>query len=105
MLKSFTIESKAGFELNLELTVKAFLAGHAIAEIPTTWRNRTAGRVALSRLGLAAAIPEVVFLRLPTQAPVPRSPRRGRHKIARRFIAESAAVSRIESEWTARNRG
>ena len=33
----------AGFELGLELTVKAFLGGYRIAEIPCTWRDRTAG--------------------------------------------------------------
>jgi dolichol-phosphate mannosyltransferase len=43
MVKSFNVESRLGFELNLELTVKAFLAGHRIAEVPSTWRDRTAG--------------------------------------------------------------
>lgn len=43
VLKSIRIESTAGFELNLELTVKAFLAGCRITEFPTTWRNRTQG--------------------------------------------------------------
>jgi glycosyltransferase involved in cell wall biosynthesis len=43
MLKSMAIESKAGFELNLEITVKAFLSGYKIAEIPATWRDRTEG--------------------------------------------------------------
>jgi dolichol-phosphate mannosyltransferase len=43
-LDSITIESKAGFELALELTVKATLAHRRIAEIPTTWRDRTAGQ-------------------------------------------------------------
>jgi len=42
-LESVTIESTAGFELALELTVKATLAGLTIAEVPTTWRDRTAG--------------------------------------------------------------
>jgi hypothetical protein len=42
-LDSVTIDSKAGFELALELTVKAHLAGRRIAEVPTTWRDRTAG--------------------------------------------------------------
>jgi len=42
-LDSITIESKAGFELALELTVKATLAGRRVAEVPTTWRDRTAG--------------------------------------------------------------
>jgi glycosyltransferase involved in cell wall biosynthesis len=43
-LESTTIESKAGFELALELTVKATLAGRRVAEVPTTWRDRTAGQ-------------------------------------------------------------
>jgi glycosyltransferase involved in cell wall biosynthesis len=38
------IESKAGFELALELTVKATLAGRRVAEVPTTWRDRTEGQ-------------------------------------------------------------
>lgn len=44
MLKSFAVESSGGFELNLELTVKAFLSGRRIAEVPTTWRDRTSGQ-------------------------------------------------------------
>jgi glycosyltransferase involved in cell wall biosynthesis len=43
-LESTEIESTAGFELALELTVKATLARRRIAEIPTTWRDRTAGQ-------------------------------------------------------------
>ncbi len=43
-LESVTIESTAGFELALELTVKATLAKRRVAEIPTTWRDRTAGQ-------------------------------------------------------------
>jgi dolichol-phosphate mannosyltransferase len=43
-LDSVAIESTAGFELALELTVKATLAGRRVAEIPTTWRDRTAGQ-------------------------------------------------------------
>jgi len=43
-LDAVTIESTAGFELALELTVKATLAGSRIAEVPTTWRDRTAGQ-------------------------------------------------------------
>jgi dolichol-phosphate mannosyltransferase len=44
MLKSFSLESQRGFELNLEITVKAFLAGYHITEIPSTWRDRTEGK-------------------------------------------------------------
>jgi dolichol-phosphate mannosyltransferase len=43
-LELITIESTAGFELALELTVKATLAGLRVAEVPTTWRDRTAGQ-------------------------------------------------------------
>jgi glycosyltransferase involved in cell wall biosynthesis len=43
-LEATTIESTAGFELALELTVKATLARRRIVEIPTTWRDRTAGQ-------------------------------------------------------------
>lgn len=43
-LTTVTIESTAGFELALELTVKATLAGRRVAEVPTTWRDRSAGQ-------------------------------------------------------------
>ena len=43
MLSAIRIESKGGFELSLEITVKAFLAGYTITETPATWRDRTAG--------------------------------------------------------------
>lgn len=44
MLGALKIESKGGFELSLEITVKAFLAGYSIAETPSTWRDRTMGQ-------------------------------------------------------------
>jgi dolichol-phosphate mannosyltransferase len=43
-LDTVVIESTAGFELALELTVKATLAGRRVAEVPTTWRDRTSGQ-------------------------------------------------------------
>jgi dolichol-phosphate mannosyltransferase len=43
-LDATTIESTAGFELALELTVKATTSGRKVAEVPTTWRDRTAGQ-------------------------------------------------------------
>ncbi len=43
-LDTVSIESTAGFELALELTVKATLDGRRVAELPTTWRDRTAGQ-------------------------------------------------------------
>jgi dolichol-phosphate mannosyltransferase len=42
-LDTTSIDSTAGFELALELTVKATLAGRRVAEVPTTWRDRTSG--------------------------------------------------------------
>jgi glycosyltransferase involved in cell wall biosynthesis len=42
-LDAVTIESRAGFELALELTVKATIEGRQVVEIPTTWRDRTSG--------------------------------------------------------------
>lgn len=43
LLDQTHIESTAGFELALELTVKAHLNGLRIAETPTKWRDRSAG--------------------------------------------------------------
>jgi len=53
-LDSVTIESQAGFELAIELSVKAALSGRMMAEVPTTWRDRTAGG---SRFRLRAWLP------------------------------------------------
>ncbi len=44
LLNQVTIESTGGFELGIELTVKAYLLGMRVAEVPTTWRDRTAGQ-------------------------------------------------------------
>lgn len=43
-IDTVTIESTAGFELALELSVKATLAQRRLAEVPTTWRDRTSGQ-------------------------------------------------------------
>ena len=43
LLERVTIESTAGFELALELTVKAHRLGLPMREIPTIWRDRAAG--------------------------------------------------------------
>jgi dolichol-phosphate mannosyltransferase len=49
------IESTGGFELAIELSVKAAVAGKRLAEVPTTWRDRTAGE---SRFQLRAWLPK-----------------------------------------------
>lgn len=43
LLDQVVIQSQGGFELALELTMKAYRLGMPIAEVPTTWRDRTAG--------------------------------------------------------------
>jgi len=43
LINQVVVESRGGFELGLELTVKAYRLGMPIAEVPTTWRDRTAG--------------------------------------------------------------
>jgi len=44
LLNQVSIESIGGFELGLELTVKAYRLGMRVTEVPTTWRDRTAGQ-------------------------------------------------------------
>lgn len=38
------IESAGGFEYSLEITAKAFARGRKITEVPSTWRDRSAGQ-------------------------------------------------------------
>ena len=44
-LNSITVESKNGFEIGIELVVKAYLSKNfKIAEVPTTWHDRSYGK-------------------------------------------------------------
>lgn len=43
-LETVKIESTGGFELGLELVVKAFKNGDIITEVPTVWTDRVAGK-------------------------------------------------------------
>ncbi len=43
VLRRIPIESSGGFEYSLEVTAKAQVAGYRITEVPSTWRDRTAG--------------------------------------------------------------
>jgi dolichol-phosphate mannosyltransferase len=72
MVKSLTIESRKGFELNLELTAKAFVAGYRITEVPSYWRGRSHGQ---SRFRLWAWLPS--YLRWYFYAYRPRRSRVG----------------------------
>jgi dolichol-phosphate mannosyltransferase len=44
MLRNIKIESTGGFEIAMEITVKAFKKGYKITEIPTTWYERVEGK-------------------------------------------------------------
>ena len=54
-VRAVGIDSRAGFEIGIELTVKAKRLGLPVAEIPTIWLDRQAG---VSNFKLAAWIPE-----------------------------------------------
>lgn len=55
VLVNIPIESTGGFEYSLELTAKAHAAGRRITEVPSTWRDRSAGQ---SRFRLTAWLPK-----------------------------------------------
>lgn len=42
-LEEISIESKVGFEVNLELTMKAYVLGYKLTEVPASWRDREKG--------------------------------------------------------------
>lgn len=54
-LERTRIDSRVGFSLALELTVKAHFGGGRVAEVPGTWRDRTGGQ---SRFKLVAWLPQ-----------------------------------------------
>ena len=54
VLADFPIESQGGFAYSLEITAKAYAAGRRITEVPSTWRDRSAGQ---SRFRLRAWLP------------------------------------------------
>lgn len=43
MLDSLTIESNGGFEVGLEIVVKAYIGGYRITEVPSEWYDRIEG--------------------------------------------------------------
>jgi glycosyltransferase involved in cell wall biosynthesis len=63
VVEEIPIEGEAGFALALELTLKAHWRGWRLAEVPTVWRDRTAGQ---SRFRLLAWLPH--YLRWYLQA-------------------------------------
>ncbi len=57
VLASIPIESRGGFAYSLEITAKAYAAGRRVTEVPSTWRDRSAGQ---SRFRLGAWLPHYV---------------------------------------------
>lgn len=55
VIDDITIESNGGFELGMEIVLKAFVSGYKITEVPSVWRNRTAGQ---SRFRLCKWLPK-----------------------------------------------
>lgn len=53
-LDQVRVESTKGFEVGLELTVKARILGLGVGEVPSTWRDRSAGE---SRFRLFSSLP------------------------------------------------
>lgn len=53
-LHTIDLESTGGFELALEITLKAWKAGRKVVEVPCTWRDRVAGE---SRFDLRKWLP------------------------------------------------
>lgn len=71
VLLEFPIESRGGFAYSLEITAKAFAAGRRITEVPSTWRDRSAGQ---SRFQLRAWLPHYLrwYFHALTHRPAPR---------------------------------
>jgi len=59
LVRAVEIESTGGFELGMELTLKAWMMGRQVAEVPSTWRARDAGT---SRFRLASWLPRYAAL-------------------------------------------
>lgn len=43
MVDALTIESDGGFEIGMEIVIKAHFSGHRVTEIPCTWQDRQQG--------------------------------------------------------------
>lgn len=58
LLKKITIESQGGFELGMEILVKAYFSHNAkVTEVPTSWYDRTEGK---SRFKLYTWLPRYI---------------------------------------------
>ncbi len=67
-VRSVGIDSRDGFEIGIELTAKARRLRLPVAEIPTIWLDRQAGRVELPGGQVDTRVPAVVPVRIRTAA-------------------------------------
>lgn len=58
VLNTVVIQSNGGFELAMEITIKAYNHGFKVSEIPTIWHDRTTGK---SRFKLLAWLPHYLY--------------------------------------------
>jgi glycosyltransferase involved in cell wall biosynthesis len=54
LVKQLELESREGFVVGFEITLKAWMAGRSVVEVPCTWRDRVAGE---SRFNLRRWLP------------------------------------------------
>jgi hypothetical protein len=59
LVNGMRLESTGGFEVGFEITLKAWIAGARIVEVPCTWRDRVAGE---SRFNLRRWLPRYAHL-------------------------------------------
>lgn len=57
IFRDINFESTGGFEIGMEIVVKAFSKGYTITEVPSTWRDRSAGT---SRFQLRKWLPKYI---------------------------------------------
>ncbi len=58
VLNDIEIESTGGFELGMEIVIKAFFKGYRITEVPSVWRDRTSGE---SKFRLFKWLPKYIY--------------------------------------------
>ena len=58
VLNNIKIESNGGFEVSMEIVIKAFLKDYKITEVPSVWRDRHAGE---SRFRMLKWLPKYLY--------------------------------------------
>jgi hypothetical protein len=58
LINNITIESTGGFEIGMEILLKAYISGYRVGEVPTIWRDRETGQ---SKFKLLKWIPKYAY--------------------------------------------